>query len=113
MKIKLLVAFCLIVLVYQKWDVIDRHFNPIPDYAAAHDGKVILYGTSWCGYCEKTRALLNENHIDFYEYDIELSTEGREQYDRLEGKGVPLLLINGKLVRGFDKSEILYLANRG
>jgi len=99
------------VTVILNWSSITNFISPSPDYAAAHDGKVILYATSWCGYCKKTRELLNENNIEFHEYDVEKSPEGREQYDRLGVKGVPVLLINGEVVGGYDPSEILKLAN--
>ena len=94
------------------WSLITNFISPPPDYSAAHDGKVILYATSWCGYCEKARELLTENNIEYFEYDVEKSKEGREQFKRLGGKGVPVLLINGEVLRGFDPSRILELANK-
>ncbi|QMU60896.1 MAG: glutaredoxin family protein [Gammaproteobacteria bacterium] len=106
-KYFLIIAAVTIVL---NWSSITNFINPPPDYAAAHDGKVILYATSWCGYCEKTRELLNENNIEYHEYDVESSQEGREQYDRLGVKGVPVLLINGEIVAGYDPSKIIKLA---
>ena len=105
-----LIFFVAVLVVWQKWDVIDRFINPPPDYAAKHNGQVILYSTAWCGYCEKARQLMNENDIAFYEYDIEKSDEGREQHKKLGGKGVPVLLIEGDVVKGYDPSRILSLA---
>ncbi len=99
------------VAVILNWSSIASFISPPPDYSMAHDGKVILYATSWCGYCEKARVLLNENNIEFHEYDIEKSPEGREQYQRLGGKGVPVLLINGEVLKGYDPSRILELTN--
>lgn len=98
--------------IFLNWSSITNFISPPPDYSAAHDGKVILYATSWCGYCEKARELLTENNIEYFEYDVEKSKEGREQFKRLGGKGVPVLLINGEVLRGFDPSRILELANK-
>jgi len=100
------------VAVVLNWSTITNFISPPPDYSAAHDGKLILYATSWCGYCEKTRELLTENNIDFHEYDVEKSQEGREQYQRLGGKEVPVLLIYGEVLKGYDPSRILKLANK-
>lgn len=100
------------VAIFLNWSSITNFISPPPDYSAAHDGKVILYATSWCGYCEKARELLTENNIEYFEYDVEKSKEGREQFKRLGGKGVPVLLINGEVLRGFDPSRILELANK-
>ncbi len=108
---KKLVLLCLVVLVYQKWSVIDQYFNPLPDYAAAHGGKVILYATAWCGYCKKARELMDSNNIPYFEYDIEKSKEGNEQHKNLGGKGIPVLLINGEVIKGYSASRILALAN--
>lgn len=101
----------LVILIYQKWGVIDNYLNPPPDYSEAHGGKVILYATSWCGYCEKARKLLTDNNIPYYEYDIEKSQEGNEQHKKLGGKGIPVLLINGEVLKGYNPSKILELAS--
>ena len=104
------ILFGLVVLTYQKWDQINYFISPPPDYAAAHNGEVILYSTDWCGYCSKARKLLDKNDIAYFEYDIEKSIEGKKQYDTLGGGGIPLLLINQNLVRGFSASRIIDLA---
>ncbi len=66
-----------------------------------HDN-VILYATTWCGYCKKTRAFLAENNIKYIEYDIEESEEGRKQHQALGGKGVPVLDVKGTVVYGYS-----------
>lgn len=109
---KKLILISLVILLYQKWGVLDSYFNPLPDYSQAHDSQVILYSTAWCGYCKKARALLNENNIPFYEYDIEKSEEGNAQHKKLGGRGVPVLLINGEVIKGYNPTRILALANK-
>lgn len=106
--------FILIVTLlfsYQKRDDIRGFFYPPPDYAAAHGVDVIMYGTSWCGYCAKTRALLEEHDITYFEYDIESSQEGYKQYTDLGGRGVPVLQIGGNVVKGYSPTRILELIN--
>ena len=81
--------------------------NPIAaEYAALHEEPVILYATDWCGYCRKTRQFLTANQIAYQEYNIEQSTEGRQQYDTLGGQGVPLLLVEGEVIRGYNPAAI-------
>jgi glutaredoxin len=99
------------LVVYQYWGSIYSFISPPPDYAASHGGKVLVYGTSWCKYCAKTRKLLQDNDIPYYEYNIERSTEGYAQHKRLGGVGVPLVLINGEVVKGYNPARILQLAN--
>ena len=107
------IFFFLITLlfIYQKRDDIHGIFYSLPDYAAAHDVQVIMYGTSWCGFCAKTRALLEKHDITYFEYDIENSREGYKQYIDLGGRGVPVLQIGGKVVKGYNPSRILKLVN--
>lgn len=76
--------------------------------AAAERAPVILYMTDWCGWCRKTRALLQEIEADFEEVDIEKSEEGRREYEQKSGGrgGIPLLDIDGTIVRGYDEPRI-------
>lgn len=108
--LKKIVIVAAILLAIQHRQSILHFINPPPDYAAVHDGKVILYATSWCGYCQKARELLEENHIPYVEYDIEKSAEGNTQYQTLGGRGIPVLLINGEVVKGYNPDKILSLA---
>jgi glutaredoxin len=110
--LKKFVLVALAVLVFQKWDVISTTLNPPPDYALEHNGRVILYATDWCGYCTKARNFMRSNKIEYFEYDIEKSAEGKNQYDRLGGKGIPVLLINGEVVTGYNPAKILKLAGQ-
>jgi glutaredoxin len=108
MKKVILIAMALIV--FQQWGNIRNFVNPPPDFSSVHDEQVILYATEWCGYCKKARELLAKHNISYYEYDIEKSSEGRVQYDRLGGKGVPMLLIDGEVIKGYNPLKILKLA---
>ncbi|AWF80691.1 NrdH-redoxin [Microbulbifer sp. A4B17] len=108
-----LIVFIALIVVIQRWDDIGRIFSstpsvmPVATEVEALEGQVILYATKWCGYCKKARNLMRKNNIDFVEYDIEASKEARAQYDQLGGKGVPLLLINGELIHGYNAGKIL------
>ncbi len=81
----------------------------VPDSVAcdaSDNNDIVLYGAVWCGYCEQTRQLLASHNVDYCEYDIERSAEGYKQYESLGGGGVPLMLFNGEVVRGYNKPEI-------
>ena len=106
---KKIIFIVIALIVFQKWNSIQLFLNPPPDYSKFQKEKVILYATDWCGYCKQTRKLLSDNRISYYEYDIEKSDEGRSQYESLGGSGVPLLLIDGQVVRGFNAKKILSL----
>ena len=102
---KFLFVMLLIGLV-QNWDKIHDFMVTKPVAAQQHEEEVILYATSWCGYCKKTREFLRDNDIPYFEYDIEKSTEGHRQYKELNGNGVPLLVINDQVIRGYNPPAI-------
>ena len=106
MKATTFLIIITLLFVYQKRDDIREFFYTPPDYAEAHDVDVIMYGTAWCAYCAKTRTLLEELDVPYFEYDVENSSEGYRQYIDLGGRGVPVLQINGKIVKGYDPAKI-------
>lgn len=69
-------------------------------------GEVILYATEWCGYCEKTRVILSERGVPYREFDVEKSAEGKARFERLKGRGVPVLEIGDEVIHGFNKGAI-------
>lgn len=106
---KKLIFVVALVIVWQEWDSIDSYINPVPDYASMHEEQVVLYATEWCGYCRQARNLMDQHNISFYEYDIEKSDVGRQQYEKLGGNGVPVLLIGSNVLKGYNPSKILNL----
>ncbi|TDV69872.1 glutaredoxin family protein [Pseudomonas sp. LP_7_YM] len=99
----------LVVVVYQNWGKIENVVHPSSAVSAQvqANAKVTLYATDWCGYCKQTRRFLDSKGIPYTEFDIEKSKEGRTAYEALGGRGIPLIDVNGTLIRGFSPEEIL------
>ncbi|MHC3826424.1 glutaredoxin family protein [Pseudomonas sp. G3-19] len=99
----------LVVVIYQNWGKIERVFNPsqLVSEQTRAQARVVLYATDWCGYCKQTRRFLDSKGIPFKEFDIEKDAEARKAYEALGGRGIPLIDVNGTLIRGFDPDEIL------
>ena len=117
---KKVIVFMVVLALYQNWGRIELAFSPSlskQQLAAAQNnlqnssGKVILYGTSWCSYCKKTREFLAENNIAYTEFDIESSDEGRRRYDAINGSGVPVLEVSNTVIRGYAPEAILAALN--
>jgi glutaredoxin len=101
--LKKVLFLCLFFAIYKNWTTLTGGYSDT--------NEVVLYSTDWCGYCKKARKFFNANNIKFQEYDIEKSDEGRRRYEELDGSSIPLILINGKRVNGYNKSKILKLLN--
>jgi len=73
--------------------------------------EVIIYGTPQCHYCKKTRKLLSAHNIPFYEYDISVDRSAYQTFQRLEGRGTPLVVIDQQVIKGFNEPLIRQLLN--
>lgn len=90
---------------------------PAPAPAAAANAakaapKIELYTTSWCGACSAARAYLNARGAPFQEYDIEKDEQAMTRFQGYGGRGVPLAVIDGSVVRGFSQSAFDALIKR-
>ena len=61
-----------------------------------------MYSTSWYGYCKKARKQFKQNNIPYREQDIEKSKKATLDYQRLNGRGVPVILIGKRRMNGFS-----------
>ena len=87
--------------------VVQDVVNPPRDFSTLNYEPVVLYSTSWCGYCAKTRHFFDRNKINYIDYDIEKSATAKHEYEELGGGGVPLVLVNRQVVRGYNPSLVV------
>ncbi len=66
--------------------------------------QVVLYSTQRCGFCRKARAHFAARGIPYTEYDVETTEKGWRDYNRMKGRGVPIILIDGERMNGFSAS---------
>jgi glutaredoxin len=72
---------------------------------------VVIYTTPSCAHCRRAKAFLRGRGIGFREMDIAGSARARKEFERLGGRGVPLLLIGDKRLDGFSERRFLALYN--
>ena len=106
--LKKVALILLVVVIYQNWGRIEHFINPpSPEQAQRYSqARVVMYSTEWCGYCKQARRFLDSKGIAFTEYDIDTSAEGRKAYEALGGRGIPMLDVNGALLRDFAPEQI-------
>ena len=71
--------------------------------------KVIVYSTSWCGFCSTEKDWLEHNGIKFEAKDVEEDSKAREELlEKMGGefRGVPVTDVNGEIVLGFDRARL-------
>jgi len=70
--------------------------------------QVVMYATDWCGYCARTRALLEAKGVVFTEIDVDIVPGARDEMAaRGGGDTVPQVFIGGQPVGGFDELQAL------
>lgn len=67
---------------------------------------VVMYGTTWCPYCEQQRAFFASNGIPFQELNPETSGTAKTAYDILQGHGYPLTYVGYRRFAGYQGEEI-------
>ncbi|MEE0932338.1 MAG: glutaredoxin domain-containing protein [Clostridium sp.] len=73
--------------------------------------KVEVFSSDTCKYCVELKDYLKEHNVEYIEYNISRDEEARRNLIKLGYMSVPVTLINGNHVLGFDKLRIRQLLN--
>ena len=69
--------------------------------------KVVVFTTPTCSWCTRVKQYLRENRIRFKEIDVSRDQKAAEDMVRKTGQqGVPVILVNGRPVVGFDRAKL-------
>ncbi len=74
--------------------------------------RIVLYGTSWCGWCQRARSYLNSRGVAFEDRDVEQDEEAAAELKALRRKagirngGVPVIDVGGTVISGFDRPRL-------
>jgi glutaredoxin-like YruB-family protein len=69
---------------------------------------VTIYSTPSCHFCHLAKDFFKANNVAYTEYDVAGNLEKRkEMIDKSGQMGVPVIIIDDKLIVGFDKPEIV------
>ena len=69
--------------------------------------EVVIYTTSWCGWCKKTLAWLDQKGVDYENRDVEENSDWAEEMHDLTGSGgVPVIVIDGEVIKGFNQAQM-------
>lgn len=74
--------------------------------AAATRPEVKMFATDWCPYCRKAQAYFAQRGIRYTHVDIEKSDAARAEYQRLGGRGVPVILVGTQRMNGFSEERL-------
>ena len=67
------------------------------------ESKIVMYATSWCGYCARARQLLASKGQQWEEIDLDEQPGRREEMIEKSGRtSVPQIWIGERHVGGYD-----------
>ena len=70
----------------------------------------MVYTTSWCGWCRKTIKYLTNRGVPFENRDIEAERTWRRELKQKTGStSVPVVEIDGQIIRGYDPDRMAEL----
>jgi len=68
---------------------------------------VVVYTTPTCGFCHQVKAYLHQRGVPFTEHDVSRDRQAAAEMVRLSGQqGVPVVLIDGQVIVGFNRPLI-------
>lgn len=69
--------------------------------------KITLYTTPTCVFCPAIKKLLEGEEAEYEEIDVSESKQALEEMKQASGQmGVPVTVIDGTVVVGFDKKKL-------
>jgi glutaredoxin len=69
---------------------------------------VVMYMTEWCGYCKQARQYIRSLGAGLIEHNIEKDKSKKDEMKKKSGGtlSVPLIDIDGTIIRGYSQSAI-------
>ncbi len=68
---------------------------------------VKVYSTTTCPHCIRAKEYLSDNNIEFEEIDVSADqAKAKEMVDLTGQMGVPVIVIDGEAIVGFDRAKI-------
>jgi len=69
--------------------------------------EVILYSADWCPWCQMVKMFLKENKIKFKEVNVDKNpTAVRELIEKTGQMGIPVTIVDGKPIIGYDVQKL-------
>lgn len=73
---------------------------------------VKVYTSNTCPYCTLAKSYLDEKGVEYTERNVQTDKEARKELMSMGHMGVPVIIINGEEIVGFDKDKMDALLDR-
>ena len=74
---------------------------------ATDKNQVIVYSTTWCGFCHQAIKYFDEIKVDYKDIDVEKDPKAAEEMVKKSNQmGVPVIEIGDTIIVGFDRPKV-------
>lgn len=71
------------------------------------DKKVVIYSTPTCPFCKRAKEYLSRKGISYVEYNVAQDRDKAKEMTQKSGQmAVPVIIIDGEIVVGFNQSRL-------
>lgn len=68
---------------------------------------VIVYSTTWCGFCHQAKKYFDAEGIEYKDIDVEKDPKAAEDMvNKSKQMGVPVIEIGDTIIVGFDRPKV-------
>lgn len=67
---------------------------------------IVVYSSDTCSYCNMLKDFLNKKGVSYQEKNVSSDQQARKELMRMGHMGVPVTIINGEEIVGFDRSKL-------
>lgn len=68
--------------------------------------RITIYTSNNCSHCKQLKQWLQKNKLRYQEFNIESSRQGMKAFQRLGGRGVPLIQWGNETIAGFNAKKL-------
>jgi glutaredoxin len=83
-----------------------RELDALLEERARSAKRVVMYSTSRCPACVSAKQYFAQKGVSYQEIDLEKSPDGRAAFEKLGGRGVPLIMVGEKRMEGFSAQAL-------
>lgn len=68
--------------------------------------KIVVYSSNTCPHCVTAKDYLKSKGIEFTEKNVSTDMEARKELMGMGYMGVPIILVDDKVIEGFNKAKL-------
>jgi glutaredoxin len=97
----------------KRHEAVQRDLNALGLASARRSVSITMYSTTWCGFCKKARAYMQQQHIEFTDLDVDRDVAAAARQRALNPSGsVPTIAVDEEVLIGFSPDSLEDRINR-